>query len=257
MNLALNTTIAKKFKSKSQQIRILAEDWVDRSIFCPNCGLVRIDSFENNKPVADFYCTNCKEEFELKSKKNSLGTKIVDGAYKTMIERLSGSNNPNFFFLTYDRLKFEIINFLVIPKFFFIPGIIEKRKRLPITAKRAGWVGCNLLLRNLPDSGKIYYVKNHVEISKKTVLGNWQRVKFLNKEKDFKAKSWLLDTMRVIEKIGKKEFSLNEVYAYEHALASTHPKNKHIKDKLRQQLQILRDKGYINFVSRGKYQLTK
>jgi type II restriction enzyme len=30
-------------------------------------------------------------------------------------------------------------NFFVIPKYFFIPEIIEKRKPLSETAKRAGW----------------------------------------------------------------------------------------------------------------------
>ena len=45
-----------------------------------------------------------------------------------MIERLISDNNPNFFFLSYDKSTFEIKNFLTIPKYFFVPDIIERRK---------------------------------------------------------------------------------------------------------------------------------
>lgn len=69
MKLNLYNNIAEKYKSSSQKIRILTEYWVDNSIFCPNCGNLSIASYPNNKPVADFYCTKCKEDFELKSKK--------------------------------------------------------------------------------------------------------------------------------------------------------------------------------------------
>ena len=42
-------------------------------------------------------------------------------------------------------------------------------------------------------------------------------------------------------------------YKFESSLAEKHPKNKHIKEKIRQQLQILRDKEVIEFSSPGKY----
>ena len=40
------------------------------------------------RPVADFFCPSCKEEYELKSKGASISNKINDGAYNTMIERI-------------------------------------------------------------------------------------------------------------------------------------------------------------------------
>jgi type II restriction enzyme len=63
---------------------VLTENWIDIFVYCLNCGQVHIENYLNNKPVADFYCENCKKEYELKSKKNSIGTKIVDGAYDTI-----------------------------------------------------------------------------------------------------------------------------------------------------------------------------
>ena len=61
--------------------------------------------------------------------------------------------------------------------------------------------------------------------------------------------------MRYIDKLGRQGFTLDDVYTFENELSKLHPENKHIKDKIRQQLQILRDKNYLDFVDRGKYQL--
>lgn len=256
MKLFFDVSIANEYKSPSQRARVLTENWVDREIFCPNCGQLNIDKYENNRPVADFYCSNCKEEYELKSKQTGIGTKIVDGAYHTMIERLQDSNNPNFFFLNYDLKNFEVKNFLVIPKQFFIPEIIEKRKPLSTTARRAGWTGCNILLKSIPQTGKIFFIRNNQIEPKEKVLAKWQKTLFLREEKEIKAKGWLLDIMMCVDKLGHEDFTLDKVYAFEFALSAKHPDNHHIKEKIRQQLQILRNKGYLEFTRRGNYRLT-
>ena len=149
MNLTFDISLSNGYENKSQVARVLTESWVENNIFCPNCGN-NLSSYENNKPVADFYCSSCNEDYELKSKKSSMGKKIVDGAYSTMIERLQSNQNPNLFFLNYDVKKFQVSNFIVIPKHFFVPDIIEKRKPLSPTAKRAGWIGCNILMQSIP-----------------------------------------------------------------------------------------------------------
>jgi len=59
--------------------------------------------------------------------------------------------------------------------------------------------------------------------------------------------------MRCLDEIDKEEFDLDDVYKFEKYLQQKHPNNKHIKDKIRQQLQYLRDKGYIEFIQKGKY----
>ena len=255
MQINLNRKTAEIYTSNSQKVRVMTEAWVDNEIFCPNCGN-NITSYENNRPVADFHCSNCKEEYELKSKKESIGNKIVDGAYHTMIERLHETNNPNFFLLNYDLHNFEVINFLVIPKHFFTPEIIEKRNPLAPTARRAGWVGCNILLQNIPHSGKIFYIKNKQLEPKNRILKTWNKTLFLRESKKVDLKGWTLDIMNCIDKLGKKKFTLDDLYAFENSLAQKYQKNKHIKEKIRQQIQFLRDKGYLDFVSRGHYQLT-
>ena len=255
MKLSFDTQLADNYTSQSQKVRVLSEAWVEGTIFCPNCGRLDIDKYPNNQPVADFPCSNFKEEYELKSKQDSVSVKIVDGAYYTMIERLKSSNNPNFFILNYDLRSLEVLNFLVIPKHFFVPEIIEKRKPLSLTARRAGWIGCNILLNHIPQTGKIFFVRDGKIEQKETVLANWQKTLFLRNEKEISIRGWLLDTMLCVEKIGHKEFSLDEVYEFENELSKKHPDNHHIKDKIRQQLQILRDKNYLEFTSRGNYKL--
>ena len=255
MQLNLDENLAINYKSPSQKARILTEHWVDNSVYCPNCGHLDIDKYPNNQPVADFLCSNCREDYELKSKQNSIGIKIVDGAYRTMIERLQASNNPNFFFLNYSLQNLAVLNFFVIPKHFFIPEIIEKRVPLAPTARRAGWIGCNILLKSIPQAGKIFYIKNRVVEPREKVLAEWQKTLFLREEKEISAKGWLLDTIRSIEKLKKHEFTLDDIYIFENELSKLHPENKHIKDKIRQQLQVLRDKGYLDFTARGRYQL--
>lgn len=254
MELRLPVGVAKDYTSSAQRTRVMTEYWVNNSIFCPNCGNT-LSEFENNRPVADFYCKKCLEEYELKSKSGAMGKKILDGAYSTMIERLNSDNNPNFFFLTYDKSTFEIRNFLTIPKYFFVPDIIEKRKALNVTARRAGWIGCNIDIQNIPELGKIFYVQNGIARSRKEVLGKWNKTEFVKTTHDIESKGWLLDVLLCVEKIKKNEFSLDDVYNFESHLKAKHPSNNNVKAKIRQQLQYLRDKNVIEFVGRGQYRM--
>ena len=67
------------------------------------------------------------------------------------------------------------------------------------------------------------------------------------------ARGWLLDTLNCVNKISKEVFSLKEIYQFENELKARHPENKNIQAKIRQQLQILRDKGCLEFLERGVY----
>ncbi len=90
---------------------------------------------------------------------------------------------------------------------------------------------------------------------KSDILKNWKKTLFLRESNKPELKGWVLDVMGCIDKLNKKEFTLDDMYSFESALNKKHPENKHIKDKIRQQLQFLRDKGYLEFLDRGNYQL--
>ena len=255
MNLDLDQRLLATYKSPSLKARVLAEGWVEREVYCPNCGLP-LRQFPNSRPVADFYCPDCKEEYELKSKKDRVVDKVVDGAYTTMLARLQDFNNPNFFFLNYSATSWNVMNFLVIPKHFFTTDIIEMRNPLSSSAKRSNWVGCNILLHSIPEAGKIYSVKDRRVEPKDKVTAEWQRTLFLRESPRAESRGWTLMIMKCIDRLAKKDFFLDDVYAFEDELKTTYPDNKHIKDKIRQQLQILRDKRYLEFIGRGRYRLT-
>jgi type II restriction enzyme len=250
MNLHFSSALADDYHSSSQKIRVETEDWVARNLYCPICGRPKIIHYENNKPVADFYCDKCSSDFELKSKESKsgkLGDKIMDGAYSTMIERITSLRNPNFFFLTYANNL--VNNFILVPNAFFVPEIIEKRKPLSETARRAGWIGCNINISQIPEDGKIFVIKDSKEIDHDLVIQKYQQSKTGNIE----SKGWLMDVLNCIDKIDKQEFELQDVYDFAPSLKLKHPNNNFIEDKIRQKLQILRDKGIIQFVSHGHY----
>ncbi len=252
MNLQMDTEIAEYYNSQSQKIRVITENWVSQNLYCPYCGSQYIRQFENNRPVADFYCPHCKEEYELKSKKGSITNKVNDGAYSAMIERIESVHNPNFFFMHYDKLDLKVKNLIMVPKHFFSTQIIRKRKPLAESARRAGWVGCNIILNQIPDEGRIFIVKNEMQQSVKAVISKVKRTYFISQYK-LDARGWILDILNCINKIDSRDFTLEQVYWFEEQLAAKHPENKHVKEKIRQQLQVLRDKGIIEFNCRGHY----
>lgn len=251
MNLNLNTRLAEGYKSRSQIAKILSENWVLLNSYCPKCGETPLGKFKNNRPVADYYCERCAEEFELKSKKGKLPNIVSDGAYSTMIERINADNNPNFFFLTYTK-QWTVHDFLIIPKQFFTPEIIIERTPLSSTARRAGWIGCNIDISKVAEAGRVFLVKHAQIIDSKIVSETFNKMLFL-REKPQKARGWILDIMRCIDTIKSETFTLDEVYKFEAYLKLKHPNNNFIKEKIRQQLQILRDKGIIEFVGKGLY----
>lgn len=245
MNLALNTELAHGYKSKSQIARLLTEDWVLNNSYCPNCGSLPLSEFENNRPVADFYCENCEEEFELKSKSGKLSSTITDGAYSSMIERINSENNPNFFFLTYTK-QWTVNDFLIIPKQFFTTEVVIQRQPLAETVIRAGWIGCNIDLSKVANAGKVFLIKDAKVNNREVVKETFSKTLFLrSKTKD--AKGWILDIMSCVDSILNDTFTLDEMYRFEQKLKIKYPNNNFIKDKIRQQLQILRDKGVIEF----------
>lgn len=240
------------FDSPSQNARVWTEGWVTRWLYCPNCGAANLSPYPPNQPVADFYCAACADEFELKSQKGRFGARVVDGAFRTMCERLEASNNPNLLLMNYDRARLAVTDVMIVPRHFFVREIIEQRPPLAATARRAGWVGCNILLGRVPEAGKIHMVRGGQALPKDHVLRRWRETLFLRDE-PVGARGWLIEVMNCVEAIGRQEFTLDEVYAFEDRLALLYPDNRHIRPKIRQQLQVLRDRGYLDFAERGRY----
>lgn len=251
MNLHFDETLGEKYKNKAQKIRVMSENWVTENMFCPCCGNPHIAGLKNNAPVADMECDNCGEIFELKSKEGTIGKKITDGAYLTMIGRITSITNPELFVMLYSS-DYYVTDFIFIPKFFFVPQIIEKRRPLSSTARRAGWTGCNILYSEIPQQGKIDIVKDGVVKSKEEIVKSYAQIKKLETQ-NITSRSWLFDVLNCVNSIETKEFYLQEIYEYSEILQKKHINNHNVEAKIRQQLQFLRDKGFIEFIDRGYY----
>jgi type II restriction enzyme len=242
------------YRSPSQLVRVQTEGWAREWLYCPSCGNETLEQFPNNRPASDFFCPKCDEQFELKSKKGRFGAKVLDGAFKTMQARLASDEGPNLSFLSYDSSERAVRDLFVIPKQFVMPEVIEERKPLAQTARRPGWIGCNIKLSYIPRLGRIDMVRSGVALPRDLVLERWSKSLFL-RAKPMDARGWLLEVMACCEAIGRLEFNLDEVYEFEPRLKARYPGNQHIREKVRQQLQVLRDSGYLDFLGRGRYRL--
>ncbi len=234
MNLTFDVAVGANYRSPTQKIRVISENWARDNVYCPCYGSTTLRQFPNNRPVADFYCPSCEENFELKSKKGRVGNRINDGAYQTALERIESATNPNLFVLEYNDAA-SVVNFIVTPKFFFTPKVVKRRSPLGPTARRAGWVGCSILFSEIPTQGKIYMARDSRVVDRDEVLAEYERCRRLQTN-DLEKRGWTLDVLTCVNSIETDVFSLRDVYAFSDKLQNLHPNNQNVEAKIRQQL---------------------
>lgn len=252
MNLRLPDHLGANYRSASQRARILTEHWTANNAFCPSCQQ-RITQAATNSPALDFYCAVCVLGFELKSKRGPFGPMVVNGAYETLSKHVFDNVHPNLLLLAYTTDGW-VKDFSLVPKRFLVPALIEKRRPLSPTARRAGWVGCNLRIGSIPADGRIYYVRDGTAVANEAVSRQWHKTEFLD-QLDVDSRSWLVSIMSCVRSLNKRVFTLEEVYQFAPKLQEQYPNNRHVRAKIRQQLQVLRDKGWLTFRGRGAYSL--
>jgi type II restriction enzyme len=165
-----------------------------------------------------------------------------------------GKPHSNLFAMHYGVSDWVVENVILIPHFAFPLSAIEKRKPLSETARRAGWIGCNILLHSIPSDARIKIISDGKPVTPAAVSAQYARIRPLAKL-DAKQRGWTLDVLNVVSSLGKPEFNLAEIYKSAEKLAKLHPANRHVRDKIRQQLQVLRDLGILEFLRPGEYRL--
>jgi type II restriction enzyme len=239
MNLQCDVQIAAMFSSRSQQVRVATETWFGTQA----------------------YCLSCTQTYELKSSGRIENRRIVDGAYDAMIERIQSNDPPTLVLLRYIRNAatgsepWRIDRLMAIHPVFLTKAIVELRKPLSATARRAGWQGCNLRIDRVPKDGRILLVDNGNVASPKDVRALYESSKrMLAVPSD--ARGWTAMVLQIVRDIGRATFTLSEAYALRSGLEEAFPNNRHVDAKIRQQLQVLRDLGYVRFSRRGVYEVT-
>ena len=253
MDLQCRVALSTNYKAGSQIARVLSEDWCARELYCPACDSNRLTGSKPNNPAVDFECGKCDQPFQLKSLRHWNPRKVVDAGYEAMLRAIRADRTPNLLLLQYSN-TWAVQNLLLVPRMFFTESVIEKRKPLGPSARRAGWVGCNILLGEIPPDGKIPMISAGVPAREQLVREEFSRVKQLALLPP-PVRGWTLDVLQAVRQLGKTKFSLQELYAFEARLKALHPKNQNVRPKIRQQLQVLRDLGLLRFGAKGNYYL--
>jgi len=251
----MNPSYAAKFKSRSQMARSVTEKWAADNLYCVACESDRVACHPPNTEAVDFTCKECSAAYQLKAMRVWNERRIPDAGYNAMMRALEGDAVPNLLVMQYDT-AWLVHKLLVIPSFFFSPAAVQKRKPLGQNARRAGWVGCNILLSEIAAEGKIFVISDGTPISPQIVRERYASIRPLASV-HARNRGWTLDVLRMVRQLGRKRFSLQDVYGFEEALSTIYPSNKNVKPKIRQQLQILRDLNFICFAGRGEYELLR
>ena len=254
LNLCMDASCAGGLKSQCQVARRVTEGWAHANLFCAACDSNSVRSLPRNSQAADFACASCSASFELKASRVWSERKIPDAGYHAMMRALTSDSVPNLLVMQYTP-DWRVHNLIIVPSFFFTSAAIEKRKPLSATARRAGWVGCNILLAEIADVGKIKVVANGESRDASEVRTQYAAVRPLA-TLDVQARGWTLDVLRLVKRLGRRRFSIADAYSFAPELSSLHPNNMNVRPKIRQQLQVLRDMGFLRFLKRGEYELS-
>lgn len=253
MILQCDLTLAAKYTSQTQIARILSENWFARNGYCLSCEDDRLSMTAANSKASDFICSSCSESYELKAFRTEPTRRLIDGAYDALISRIRAGKAPTLILMKRND-KWGVEALSAVHHVFLTPDTIEKRKPLSSSARRAGWVGCNIRLDLIGIDGKIPLIAAGALVDREKTRERFRRFERM-KEVPLGLRGWTMLTLKTIRRLGRSEFSLTEVYAREFEYAALYPKNRNVRAKIRQQLQVLRDLELLEFLGHGRYRL--
>ena len=261
MNLALNPSVATGYKSPAQKARVITEHWATANLFCLACTSDYLEPLRPNAVVTDYLCPSCTARYQLKSTARSFGGSVTNSAYQPKMDAIQNGQAPHYAFLRYSPQRWIVTDLFMVPGYFFTPAVIEERPPLRATARRAGWIGSNILLRTLPADARVLLISGERALPQEEVRNAWSQFAFLGVAETAKG-GWGADTLMCVREMqrttGSNEFSLQDFYrAVEGRLAALHPENRNVQAKIRQQLQVLRDNGVLQFLSGGRYRVLR
>lgn len=176
MNIKMPVNLAAGYKSPAQGARVVTEGWAAEEMYCPACSQNRLAASPPNTRAVDFECRRCSQAYQLKGKSSAFAGRVIDGAYTAMMAALTSDPAPNLLLLHYSRTAWTVANLLLVPAFAFPPSAIECGKPLATTARRAGWVGCFIVLSRIPLEARIALVRGGQTVPPSSVRMQYQRL---------------------------------------------------------------------------------
>lgn len=257
MDTALDPSVAAGYSSKAQRSRVITEAWASENLYCVNCDRNRIQAHRPGKRVEDFLCPSCDRRIQLKASRGGHGNTVANSAYGPKLEAIRENRAPDYAFMGFDPDRWRVTDLFLVPGHYMTPTVVEKRRPLSEDAQRAGWVGSNIRLDRIPDAGRIDLIDHGTVVPREEARSKFEQTAFLASEEPG-TRDWTTAVMDCIDDLDVdpgERFKLADVYAFEDRLADMYPENEHVRAKIRQQLQVLRDEGLIEFLGNGAYRL--
>ena len=176
MNLAMTPNVAAGYHSQSQIARRVTEEWGHRNLYCVSCTDDRLLPTPPNTKAFDFRCSGCDAHYQLKAGRQWSETRIPDAGFESMMSAIRNDLTPHLLVMQYTP-EWRVSNLMMVPSFFFTASAIEKRRPLREGARRAGWVGCNILLSSIAPDGKIRLVIDGSVIGAASVRRLYRRIR--------------------------------------------------------------------------------
>ncbi|MBQ9874467.1 MAG: hypothetical protein IJM30_08375 [Thermoguttaceae bacterium] len=224
--------------------RGIMADWPRDFLYCPKCGGFPVSTREYVYTFHKLKCLTCDNGFEVISQFEREREKLVWGEYWSIEHRFRTNDIYDLLVLAYSETT-RIIDLSFVP-----------RVCLDFDSLGKNGVAAVIDLAAIPSQGKINLYRDGLTRDKSEVVDCYKRANFLFGDVK-ESKGWLMDVLYCAECLGKKEFALSELYKFVDYLKQRRPNNKNIEAKIRQQLQILRDKKYLEFTTRGNYRLLR
>lgn len=254
MRLVCNPELGAHHTSNTQRVRKISEGWFLAEGYCLNCNSPRVERTRASTEFRDFECPACGQGYELKSATRAHTSIVQDGGYNSMMRQVRAESVSALLLMPYDA-NWCVKRLLAVHPVFLTPAVVRKRPKphlRPGTGKPY-WM-CDLNLTVIPPDGKISVVQDAAPVDEAVVRAAYANSKRFA-DVPLERRGWAGLVLGAVRKIGKQEFTLHEVYAHEEAMRAAYPENSHVRPKIRQQLQVLRDLGYIEFLSRGEYRV--
>ena len=241
------------YTSNSQRARRVTEAWGETSLY--ESLLLRVCERCAHTPAGKRSC----DRFPVLRLCSALSTQEPEKTHSLARARLqlranarshSRGPEPHFYLLHYRLPAWLVHDLLLIPRFVITPSAILPRKPLRETARRKHWQGYTLDLSQIPAVAKISLVVAGSIRCANEVRADFARLEPVRKLK-IEQRGWTLDVLRCVESLASATFRTEDAYGFETRLAELHPDNRHVREKIRQQLQILRDTGFLEHVERG------
>lgn len=259
MDLRLDLSVAQGYHSPAQIARRVTEHWASTNLFCPACPSDSLTPSATNTAVVDYQCPQCGRRYQLKGKSSPFGLAVANSAYAKKRDAIESGVVPHYAFLHYSRITWSVRDLFIVPGYFISSSVIVERAALGSHARRAGWIGSNILLGKLPPDARVDVITDGTPREPQNVRRDWSRYQFLEKDA---AGGWGGDILACLNELRPPgtppEFTLQEYYdRFTERLSGIHPDNRNVQPKIRQQLQFLRDGGVLEFLGRGRYRLLR